>query len=244
MFRWRHERRGTSASPHSFIVAYCSRIYSWIPSLVSASASPSTAHFLPPTTMPASNILLRVSEIAEASGVPYLQNVAKVAVVFFKQLEGKGKNKKDAKELSESIGNTIVVIDTLICMHGKVGAPYFEGICGEMENYLAGIAQDLKDDQRKHRGIKGILNVDDFKDAIQTYRKRVDDLKMDFLIHLMGDCFLEVIQVHSIVQGLKEGSEMRQTDVVEMTSREFMIRMIRITKHAVFFFSLIEYPRK
>ncbi len=44
------------------------------------------------------------------------------------------------------------------------------------------MAQDLKDTKRKHRGIKGVFNVDEYRDVIQAYRKRVDDLKMDFLV--------------------------------------------------------------
>ncbi len=49
----------------------------------------------------------------------------------------KGKNKEDAKELCESIANTIAVIDTLVRMQGERGAPYFMGICGEMEGWVA-----------------------------------------------------------------------------------------------------------
>lgn len=87
-------------------------------------------------------------------------------------------------------------------MQGEHGAPIFVGICGEMEGwvtssvdcftstatercgyrYLQGMAQDLKDAKRKHRGIKGVFCVDKHRDAIQAYRKRVDDLKMDFLV--------------------------------------------------------------
>ncbi len=47
-------------------------------------------------------------------------------------LQKKGKNKKDANELSESVANTIIVIDTLVCMHGERAGPYFEDICGTM----------------------------------------------------------------------------------------------------------------
>ncbi len=55
--------------------------------LARASASPSTAQVLPPTTMSALNVFLEVAEIAEASSVPYLENVAKVVVVIFELLE-------------------------------------------------------------------------------------------------------------------------------------------------------------
>ncbi|KAK0436263.1 hypothetical protein EV421DRAFT_1132554 [Armillaria borealis] len=145
--------------------------------------------------MPTLNVFLKIAEIAEASSVPYLENVAKVAIVIFELLEQKGKNKEDAKELCESIANTIVVIDTLVRMQGEREAPYFMGICEEMEGYLQGMTQDLKDTKRKHRGIKGVFNVDEFRDAIQAYRKRVDDLKMDFLIYVTSDCLFEVKQM-------------------------------------------------
>ncbi|KAK0185328.1 hypothetical protein F5146DRAFT_1125281 [Armillaria mellea] len=159
------------------------------------------------------------AQIAEASSVPYLENVAKVAVVIFEALEQKGKNKEDAKELCESIANTIVVIDTLVRMQGERGALYFMGICGEMEGYLQGMAQDLKDTKRKHAGIKGILRVDDFRDTTQAYRKRVDDLKMEFLIQVTDDCLLEVMQMHCLLKDV-----MAQV-VVRHSEEDFVIQI-------------------
>ncbi|PBK65333.1 hypothetical protein ARMSODRAFT_1006694 [Armillaria solidipes] len=150
--------------------------------------------------MPALNACLKVANIAEASGVPYVENVAKVAVVVFKLLEQKGKNKKSAEELCESIADTIVVIDTLVHMQGERGTSCYIDICGEMERYLESMAQDIKDIKLKHRGLKGVFCVDEFRDAIQAYRRRVDDLKMDFVIHSVGDCHLEVTQMHSLLK--------------------------------------------
>ncbi|KAK0479506.1 hypothetical protein IW261DRAFT_1593530 [Armillaria novae-zelandiae] len=145
---------------------------------------------------------LKVARIAEASSVPYLENVAKVAVVIFELLEQAGKNQKDAKELCESIANTIVVIDTLVHMQGERGAAYFMGICGEMEKYLQGMAKDIKDITRKQSRIKGVFKVDESRDAIQAYRKRVDDLKTDFLIHVTGDCLLGIMQMNCLLKDL------------------------------------------
>ncbi|PBK65338.1 hypothetical protein ARMSODRAFT_1022448 [Armillaria solidipes] len=58
--------------------------------------------------MPALNARLQVARLAEAGGdsVPYLVNVAKVAVLVFRLLDQKAKNKESAKELCESIANT------------------------------------------------------------------------------------------------------------------------------------------
>ncbi len=44
------------------------------------------------------------------------------------------------------------------------------------------MAQDIKDFKLKHRGLRGVFWVDDFRDAIQAYRRRVDDLKTDFVV--------------------------------------------------------------
>ncbi|KAK0491743.1 hypothetical protein EDD18DRAFT_1358517 [Armillaria luteobubalina] len=79
------------------------------------------------------NVCLKVAKIAEASGAPYLKNVAKVAVVVFELLKQKGKNKTDAKELCESIADTIVVINDLVRMHGDQDTSCYIDICGEME---------------------------------------------------------------------------------------------------------------
>ncbi|KAK0450472.1 uncharacterized protein EV420DRAFT_1646386 [Desarmillaria tabescens] len=156
--------------------------------------------------MPALNACLKVANIAEASGVPYVENVAKVAVSVFELLEHKGKNKKNVKELCESIANTIAVIDAFVRMHGEPEASHFKDICGEMEKYLESMAQELKDIKRKHRGLKGVFSVHDFRDAIQTYRRRVDDLKTDFLIHSVGDCRLEVTQIQSLLKDVAAGA--------------------------------------
>ncbi|SJL02822.1 uncharacterized protein ARMOST_06160 [Armillaria ostoyae] len=72
--------------------------------------------------MPALNARLQVARLAEAGGdsVPYLVNVAKVAVLVFSFLmfgllsfAQKAKNKESAKELCESIANTIIPLRTV-----------------------------------------------------------------------------------------------------------------------------------
>ncbi|PBK84454.1 hypothetical protein ARMGADRAFT_1037173 [Armillaria gallica] len=185
---------------------------------------------LSPTTMPALNVFLKVAEIAKASGLPYLKNVAKVTVVIFKLLEQKGKNKEDAKELCESIANTIIIIDTLVHKQGEQGAPYFMGICREMEGYLQGMVQGLKDTKRKHSGIKGIFCVDEYRDTIQAYRKHVNDLKMDFLIHVMGDCLLGVMQMNCLLKDV-----MAQV-VVHHSEEDVVIRIPKTTAAISAFF--------
>ncbi len=40
----------------------------------------------------------------------------------------------------------------------------------------------MKDEKCKRRGLKGFLNANDFHGAIETYRRRVEDLKSDFLV--------------------------------------------------------------
>ncbi|KAK0207296.1 hypothetical protein IW262DRAFT_665448 [Armillaria fumosa] len=145
--------------------------------------------------MPALNICLKVADIAEASGAPYLENVAKVAVVIFKLLEKKGENKESTKELCENIANTIIVIDTLVRMQGELGAAYFMGICGEIEVYLQAVPEHLQDPKRKHRGLEDVFNIDEFQDTIQAYRKHVEDLKMDLVIDVTGNCLLDAMQM-------------------------------------------------
>ncbi|KAK0491740.1 hypothetical protein EDD18DRAFT_1109490 [Armillaria luteobubalina] len=149
--------------------------------------------------MSALNACLKVAKIAEASGAPYLENVANVAVVVFELLKQKGNNKKDVKELCESIADTIVVINDLVRMHGDQDTSCYIEICGEMETYLQRMAQDIKDFKLKHRGLRGVFCVDDFRDAIKSYRRRVNDLKNDFMIHSMGDCNSKVTQMHGLL---------------------------------------------
>ncbi|SJL02825.1 uncharacterized protein ARMOST_06163 [Armillaria ostoyae] len=143
--------------------------------------------------MPALNARLQVARLAEAAGdsVPYLESVAKVAVLVFRLLDQKAKNKESAKELCESIANTIIVIETLVRIQGEQESTQRSGY-----RHLQGTAQDMTDMKLKHRGIKGVFCIDDFRDTIQAYRRRVDDLKTDALIHSLGDCCLEVMQMH------------------------------------------------
>lgn len=94
-----------------------------------------------------------VAKIAEASGVPYLQNVAKAAVVVTELLEVRRPpsilcccyshrdfvwkvktNKHEAKELCESIANTVAVINSHVAgKKGEQRTEYFADICSEME---------------------------------------------------------------------------------------------------------------
>lgn len=179
--------------------------------------------------MPALNASLQVASLVEASGIPYVEKLAGVAVAVIKLLEKKAKNKEDVKELCESITNTVDVIETLVSMHGERGAAYFKDICTEMERYLTGIADDLKDAQRKHRGIQGFLNINKFQDTIQGYRKRVDDLKADLLIHITGDSMLALIEIHHML------TEMRNVKKTALKEESVTIR-ITITHAALFFF--------
>ncbi|KAK0218474.1 hypothetical protein EDD85DRAFT_961494 [Armillaria nabsnona] len=52
-----------------------------------------------------------------------------------------------------------------------------------------------KEIKRKHRDIKGVSSVDEFRDAIQAHKERAY-LKMDFVI---GDCILEVMCTHCLL---------------------------------------------
>ncbi|KAK0462816.1 hypothetical protein IW261DRAFT_1527148 [Armillaria novae-zelandiae] len=178
----------------------------------------STAHlsFSETMTMPALNVCLQVAKIAGGSGIPYFEDLAKVAVTVFELLEvQKGKNKKAAKELSESIANTIVIIDSIVCMHRDRAGAYFEDVCGAMAGYLDSMTQDLKDAQQKHRGVKSFFN-----------RKCVDDFRVDFL----------VIQVHSMVQALKDTAQMRPRDFGMVPEKISMHSMIQIAGCTAFFF--------
>ncbi|KAK0479507.1 hypothetical protein IW261DRAFT_1419612 [Armillaria novae-zelandiae] len=98
--------------------------------------------------MSALNAFLKVANIAEASGVPKRE-----------------RTKKDAEELCESIADTIIVIDTLVRMHEDLDNSCYIDICGEMETYLQRMAQDIKDSKLKHRGLRGVFCVNDFRDC-------------------------------------------------------------------------------
>ncbi|PBK65233.1 hypothetical protein ARMSODRAFT_438686 [Armillaria solidipes] len=126
-----------------------------------------------------------IAKLAEATGVPYLENLAKVAVVVIELLDKVKTNKHRAKELAESVANTITVINSHVTgRKGERRSEYFADICSEMERCLSGIAEHLNNETRKQRGLKGLL------DAIESYRRQIEDLKMDFLIHITSDCLL------------------------------------------------------
>ncbi|KAK0462813.1 hypothetical protein IW261DRAFT_1527130 [Armillaria novae-zelandiae] len=135
--------------------------------------------------MSALNVCLKVANIAEASG-------SAVAVVVFKLLELPRRSVKASQ-------TRLLVIDTLVRMHGDHDTSCYIDICGEMETYLKGIAQEIKDFKLKHRGLRGVFCVDDFRDVIQSYKRRVEDLKTDFVIHSVVDCNLKVTQMHGVM---------------------------------------------
>ncbi|KAK0437289.1 uncharacterized protein EV420DRAFT_1588671 [Desarmillaria tabescens] len=153
--------------------------------------------------MPSFNACHQVASLAEASGIPYIEKLAKVAVAVMELLEQRKKNKKDVKALCESIANTVVVINTVVRMNEEAGAAYFKDICAEMEAYLTSLAQELKGEiERKHSGIKSFFNTQELRDTIQDYRMRVDDLKTDFLIHVTGNCLSVLVELQTTQQEL------------------------------------------
>ncbi|KAK0436266.1 hypothetical protein EV421DRAFT_2038835 [Armillaria borealis] len=184
--------------------------------------------------MPSLNACLQVASLAEASGIPYIEKLAKVVVVVMELLEQRGKNKKDVKALCESIANTVVVVNTVVSMHEEVGAAYFMSICEEMEEYLTSLAEDLKREvESKHRGIKGLFNTKELRDAIHDYRIRVNDLKTDFLIHVTSDSRLTLVDVQATQRdSMRLMAEIRNKQNTALEG-EFVIRIA--TKPVVFF---------
>ncbi|PBK84444.1 hypothetical protein ARMGADRAFT_1088460 [Armillaria gallica] len=182
--------------------------------------------------MSALNACLQVARLAEAAAdsVPYLESMAKVAVLVFRLLDvrftilrrtdvvadsafySKRRRTRKVPRNSESIANTILVINDLVRMQGERESSGYIDICRETEGYLQGMAQDLKDIKRKHHGIKGIFSVDDYWDAIQAYRRRIDDLKTDFLIHSVGDCRLKVTQMHYLLKNAMAPAVVRHSE--------------------------------
>ncbi|KAK0491804.1 hypothetical protein EDD18DRAFT_1186347 [Armillaria luteobubalina] len=153
-----------------------------------------------------------IAKLAEATGVPYLENLAKVAVIVIELLDVRmtvvcpsvtcccsslhlvqkvKTNKHRAKELAESITNTITVINSHVTgRKGEQGSTYFVDVCNEMKRCLSSITEHLKNETRKQCRLKGLLDAHDLRDAIESYRRQIEDLKMDFLIHITSDCLL------------------------------------------------------
>ncbi|PBK65350.1 hypothetical protein ARMSODRAFT_1022458 [Armillaria solidipes] len=176
--------------------------------------------------MPSLNACLQVASLAEASGIPYIEKLAKVVVVVMELLEQRGKNKKDVKALCESIANTVVVVNTVVSMHEEVGAAYFMSICEEMEEYLTSLAEDLKREVKsKHHGIKGLFSTKELRDVIQDYRIRVNDLKTDFLIHVTSDSRLVLVDVQATQRdSMRLMAEIRNKQNTALEG-EFVIRI-------------------
>ncbi|KAK0450490.1 uncharacterized protein EV420DRAFT_1562052, partial [Desarmillaria tabescens] len=151
--------------------------------------------------MSAPNASLQVSTLAESSSPPYTAGLAKVAMGVIELLDEKEENRKDIKELCESTANVVIVINTLASMQGGKGNTCFKNICAEMEGCLGDITQQLKDDRKR----EGVFNADEFRDSIQAYRKRIDDLKIDFLIHVTGNCMLALTEATRIPRPVDTG---------------------------------------
>ncbi|KAK0431085.1 hypothetical protein EV421DRAFT_1912185 [Armillaria borealis] len=130
-----------------------------------------------------------IAKLAEATGVPYLENLAKAAIAVIELLEKVKTNKNRVKELAESIVNTVNVIKShpVVGREGEKIAEHLADTCSEMERCLGDIAEHLNNEIRRHRGIRGFLDANDFRDAIESYKRQIDDLKTDFVIQLILD---------------------------------------------------------
>ncbi|KAK0462815.1 hypothetical protein IW261DRAFT_1427464 [Armillaria novae-zelandiae] len=158
--------------------------------------------------MPALNACTQVASLVEASGIPYIEKLAKVTVAVLELLENstlpsvwqRGKNQKDVKTLCESIANTVVVINTVVTMNEEVGAVCFKDICAEMED-----------------GMKGFFKTNELQETIQDFRIRINDLKTDFM--------RDLTRLMAEIQNKEDSAP----------NREFVIRIA--TKHKQLFCS-------
>lgn len=153
-------------------------------------------------------------------------------VVVIELLEKVKTNEHEAKELCKSIANTVTVINSwhIVGRIGEERAEYFACICSEMEQCLIDIEEQLNDEKRKCRGFKKILTVNDFHDAIETYRRHVEDLKTDFLISITGECLLKLCELMAEVRNTnREGTGVARRDET----------MVHISINRTVFFALI-----
>ncbi|KAJ7599618.1 hypothetical protein C8J56DRAFT_185 [Mycena floridula] len=129
------------------------------------------------------------AKVAASAGdcvpIPGVGAVAGLIATILELIQKSGQNKKDFKEMTRSLLETIQVLQEAV-HSGRGDTSMFKEFCLDFEQILGSLAQEIQAqaNSRGQRGILGIFRANTVRDKVDEYRRRIELLKNNFSLHV------------------------------------------------------------
>ncbi|KAJ7599605.1 hypothetical protein C8J56DRAFT_1019250 [Mycena floridula] len=118
--------------------------------------------------------------------IPGVGAAAALIVTILELIQKSSQNKKDFKEMTQSLLETIQVLQEAVASSGRSDTSMFKDFCLDFEEYLGSLTQEIQDqaNSKNQRGILGIFKANKVRDKVEEYRRRIELLKGNFSLHV------------------------------------------------------------
>ncbi|KAJ6523825.1 hypothetical protein B0H19DRAFT_1244087, partial [Mycena capillaripes] len=117
---------------------------------------------------------------AAAECLPHVKGVFATVVIFLETVEQVHKNRKDLKDLCESIMEMVAILGDEISSHPNTAAVRLKGVCQELERILQRVLLAVKKLQHGSRGFRGhlkeFIKSSSIKNEVAGYQKNIQTL--------------------------------------------------------------------
>ncbi|KAJ6506439.1 hypothetical protein DFH09DRAFT_1289102 [Mycena vulgaris] len=138
---------------------------------------------------------------AECIPFPYVKGVFGTVVVILETVEKVKRNREDLQELCEDIVEIIRIVQGRLSFHGDTAAVDFKALCEKLEGVLQGVLAAVKKLQTEPHDLssrfKEFIKLGSATDKISGYRKKIQQLQLNFVLGTTIDTNLQVHKAFS-----------------------------------------------
>ncbi|KAJ6547999.1 hypothetical protein DFH09DRAFT_1281720 [Mycena vulgaris] len=138
---------------------------------------------------------------AECIPFPYVKGVFGTVVVILETVEKVKRNREDLQELCEDIVEIIRIVQERLSFHGDTAAVDFKALCEKLEGVLQGVLAAVKKLQTEPHDLssrfKEFIKLGSTTDKISGYRKKIQQLQLNFVLGTTIDTNLQVHKAFS-----------------------------------------------
>ncbi|KAJ6506473.1 hypothetical protein DFH09DRAFT_282549 [Mycena vulgaris] len=138
---------------------------------------------------------------AECIPFPYVKGVFGTVVVILETVEKVKRNREDLQELCEDIMEIIRIVQERLSFHGDTAAVDFKALCEKLEGVLQGVLAAVKKLQTEPHDLssrfKEFIKLGSTTDKISGYRKKIQQLQLNFVLGTTIDTNLQVHKAFS-----------------------------------------------
>ncbi|KAJ7268430.1 hypothetical protein C8J57DRAFT_345144 [Mycena rebaudengoi] len=134
---------------------------------------------------------------AELIPVPCIRAAFTTVVILLETIDKIKRNRDDLKELCETTVEIVLILRDEIAAHGETGAVRFITLCENFISFIQNVHVGLEKLQQSRHGLRGklreILRASRISDQIEGYRRRVNELRSNFMLLTTIETNLNVI---------------------------------------------------